>query len=51
MVGEDIQTKPRSITNHAVKVPTGANSAELRIDCLCVGTYDLAVPLFKTEPL
>ena len=51
MVGEDIQTKPRSITNHAVKVPAGANSAELRIDCLCVGTYDLAVPLFKTEPL
>lgn len=51
IVGEDIQTKPRSITNHAVKVPTGAYSAELRIDCFCVGTYDLAVPLFKTEPL
>lgn len=51
MVGEDIQTKPRSITNHAVKVPTGADSAELRIDCLCVGTYDLVVPLFKAEPL
>ncbi|MBR1587443.1 MAG: hypothetical protein IJ658_03865, partial [Kiritimatiellae bacterium] len=50
-VGEDIQTKPRSITNHAVKVPAGAEAAELRIDCLCSGTYDLLVPIFKTEPI
>jgi len=51
MVGEDIQTKPRSVTNHAVKVPLGAETAELRIDCLCSGTYDLLVPLFKTAPI
>ena len=51
IVGEDILTKPRSITNHAVKVPAGAETAELRIDCLCSGTYDLLVPSFKTEPI
>ena len=50
-VGEDVQTKPRSISNHAVKVPAGAEAAELRIDCLCAGTYDLLVPIFKTEPI
>lgn len=51
IVGEDIQTKSRSITNHAVRVPSGAETAELRIDCLCSGTYDLLVPLFKIEPI
>ena len=50
-VDEDVQTKSRSITNHAVAVPAGAETAELRIDCLCAGTYDLAIPDFRTEPI
>ena len=50
-IDEDSQTRRRSITNRAVKVPAGAETAELRIDCECNGTYDLLVPLFKTEPI
>jgi hypothetical protein len=50
-VGEDIQTKSRSITGHAVPVPDGAESAQLRIDCVCRGKYDLAIPVFKAEPV
>ena len=50
-VGEDVQTKSRSITNHAVRVPNGTETAELRIDCHCRGSYDLAIPDFKTEPI
>ena len=50
-VGEDLHTAFRSVSNHSVKVPENASMAELRIDCLGMGTHDLAIPDFKTEPI
>ena len=51
LLSEDLHTAARSVSNRAVKVPPGAETAELWIDCRCMGTYDLDVPVFKTEPV
>ena len=40
----------RSAANRAEAVPAGAERAELTIDCVCEGGFDLAVPHFRTEP-
>ena len=50
-IGDDVRTASRSVTNHSVQVPAGAETAELQIDCRCHGTYDLAVPVFKIGPV
>lgn len=41
----------RSVTNKGVRVPAGAETARLQIDCMAFGTYDLVVPQFRTDPL
>ena len=51
LLSEDLHTAARSVSNRAVKVPPGAETAELWIDCRCMGTFDIDVPLFKTEPI
>jgi hypothetical protein len=51
LLSEDLHTAARSVSNRAVKVPPGAESAELWIDCRCIGTFDIDVPIFKTEPI
>ena len=51
LIGEG--TKPdikRSATNRSVKVPEGATRAMMTVECLCEGTYDLAVPYLRAEP-
>ena len=50
-MSEASQSASRSITNHPVSVPLGADSAELWIDCRCTGTFDLEVPVFKNGPI
>ena len=51
LLSEDLHTAARSVSNRAVKVPPGAETAELWIDCRCIGTFDIDVPLFKKEPV
>ena len=46
----DVRKGKLSVKQQVVKVPPGAENAELRIDCRCQGTFDLAVPTFGTEP-
>ncbi len=46
----DVRKGKLPVKQQVVKVPPGAENAELRIDCRCQGTFDLAVPAFSTEP-
>ncbi len=49
-VDDSFIRQARRSASGQVKVPPGAETAELQIDCRCEGTYELAVPMFKTEP-
>ena len=40
----------RSATNKSAVVPPGAVRAMMEVDCICEGTYDLAVPYFSSAP-
>ncbi len=49
-IGESLGSGKRSATNKSAPVPSGAVRAIMEVDCLCEGTYDLAIPYLKTSP-
>ena len=49
-VGEALAGGKRSATNKYVTVPPGTTRAMMTVTCPCEGTYDLAVPYFRSEP-
>ena len=49
-LGESLGSGQRSATNKSASVPAGTAYAIMDVDCTCEGTYDLAIPYFRTDP-